>query len=404
MSRIRIEPCGPLEFRARVPGSKSHTNRALICAALANGTSTLVGASDSDDTRLLAEALRKSGVPVDARGPDLVVRGGRRPAAGEYRLGNAGTALRFFTAFAALGRGRFTIDGDARMRERPIGGLVRALRDLGCEIRCALREGVPPVALEARGIPGGTCAVRDDTSSQFVSALLLAAPYADAPVTLEVTEDLPSWPYVFLTVETMAAFGVAVAQEAANFRVPTGTYAPRTLEIEPDPAAANYLFAAAAVTGGRAAVPGIRRGEGESRFLEILESMGGHGVDVDMNDCPDSVQTLAVVALFAEGPTRIRNVRNLRVKETDRLSALAKELRKLGADVREFEDGLEILPGKPRPALIETYNDHRMAMSFAIAGLATPGIEIANPACVSKSFPRFWETLEACGVHLIRLD
>jgi len=364
----------------------------------------LTGASDSDDTRLLVAGLRRGGIPIEARSSDLIVQGGRPPASGSYEFGNAGTSLRFFTAFAALGRGRFRIDGDVRMRERPIGGLVQALRQLGCRIRSVLREGVPPVEIDAAGIPGGEASVGYDSSSQFVSALLMAAPYADAPVALEVGDTLPSRPYVRLTLDVMGAFGVSAAGEGNSYRVPRGTYSSGRIEIEPDPAAANYFYAAAAVTGGKAKVRALRGLEGESRFLEILESMDGRGVDVDMNDCPDSVQTLAVVALFANGATRIRNVRNLRVKETDRLAALAKELRKLGAQVTEFEDGLEIVPGRLRPAVIETYRDHRMAMSFAVAGLAAPGIEILDPECVTKSFPRFWETLESCGVRITRSE
>ncbi|MBI2899245.1 MAG: 3-phosphoshikimate 1-carboxyvinyltransferase [Planctomycetes bacterium] len=395
VTRIRIEPAGPVNFDVAVPGSKSHTNRALVCASLAEGESVLAGASDSDDTARLVAVL----AGIERLDADLVVRGGAPPRAGDYFFGNAGTSLRFFTSLAALGRGRFTIDGDARMRERPIGGLVDALRDLGVDARCG---GRPPVILDARGIRGGRCTIRDDASSQFVSSILLAAPCADGPVTIEARH-VPSWPYVQMTLDTMEAFGVRVEREIAALRVPKGAYAARRIEIEPDAAAANYFHAAAAVTGGRATVRGYRRGAGEGRFLDILESMKGRGVDVDMNDCPDSVQTLAVVALFAEGSTRIRNVKNLRVKETDRIAALGAELRKLGARVTEFEDGLEIAPGPLRPAEIETYNDHRMAMSFAVAALAVPGVEIRDPECVSKSFPRFFDVLESQGVKVVRV-
>lgn len=399
MTRIRIEPTGPVNWTVDVPGSKSHTNRALICASLANGMSILEGASISDDSRILVDALVQTGIPVD--GTKVHGLGGRIPApGGEFFFGNAGTSLRFFTGLAALGEGRFAIDGDARMRERPIGGLVRALRDLGCEIAYGKREGFPPLLLDARGLRGGQTSITDDASSQFVSSVLLVAPYARDEVILQVDEGLPSWPYVELTLRVMRDFGVEVRREGMLFQIRPAAYRPHRCEIEPDPAAANYFHAAAAVTGGRVEVRGFRRGEGEARFVDILEAMGGRGIDVDMNDCPDSVQTLAVVALFAKGPTRIRNVRNLRVKETDRIRALATELRKLGARVTEFAEGLEIEPAPIRPAVIETYGDHRMAMSFAVAALAFPGIEIRDPECVSKSFPGFFEKLESLGVRI----
>lgn len=385
-----------MNFDVRVPGSKSLTNRALICAALAEGTSELHGASLSDDSRRLVECLRRAGVGI-AEGPDLLrVEGtGRVPATrGEFYVGNAGTAMRFLTAYLALGEGHYTVDGDERMRERPIGDLVDALTHLGCRIRYGGTHGCPPLILDARGLDGGRVRVKADTSSQFVSALLLVSPRARTPIDLEIVEAV-SEPYIEMTRSVLRAF--------AN--------GPCAYRVEADAASANYFLAAAAATRGRSIVRGIGRDtvQGEIRFVDVLEKMGCavtrgadffevrggdlRGVDVDMNAIPDSVQTLAAIAIFAKGATRIRNVANLRVKETDRISALARELRKLGATVEEFPDGLSIEPGRITPASIATYRDHRMAMSFAIAALAVPGIAIENPECVSKSFPGFFEML-----------
>ncbi len=419
--KIAIEPTGPVSFDVTVPGSKSLTNRALVGAALATGASRITNASLSDDSRLLAAAFNKIGVPVEARESLLVVRGGGDLAgSGEFAMGNAGTALRFFTAFACLGRGRYVVDGDERMRRRPIGGLVEALRQLGAEIKCG---GFPPVEIEARGLRGGRAIMKGGTSSQFVSALLLAAPGAAGEVVIRVEGAVTSRPYIDMTIDVMRDLGVPVESHGyGEFRVSPGSrYAARDYAVAGDGAGANYFLALAAVTGGRARVSGVgsRVRQGELGFARVLEQMGCRveaggdsievrggelrGVDVDMNDMPDSVQTLACTALFAKGPTRIRNVKNLRIKETDRIAALVRELAKLGARVEEGEDGLLIdPPAKIRPAEIETYRDHRMAMSFAAAALAAPGIVIRDPECVAKSFPAFFELLESLGVKAVR--
>lgn len=399
---MKIEPSGPVDFDVRVPGSKSLTNRALICAALAEGVSRLEGASFSDDSRRLVECFRRAGIGV-AEGPELLEvsgTGGVPASRGEFYVGNAGTAMRFLTAFLALGEGHYTIDGDERMRERPIGDLVDALVSLGCRIRYGAKPGCPPLLLDARGLDGGRVRVKGDTSSQFVSALLLVSPRARGPIELEIVNPV-SEPYIEMTKAVMKAFGNR----------------PCTYRVEADAASANYFLAAAAATRGRAIVRGIGRDtvQGEIRFVDVLARMGCrvevggdfhevrggdlHGVDVDMNATPDSVQTLAAISIFARGATRIRNVANLRVKETDRIAALATELRKLGAKVDEFPDGLAIEPGPLRPASIATYRDHRMAMSFAIAALAAPGLSIEDPGCVSKSFPDFFDVLAGQGVR-----
>ena len=427
--KVRIEPSGPVSFDVGVPGSKSLTNRALVAAALARGTSRLTNASSSDDSRVLARGLNRLGIRVEERpGRDLIVvrgRGGEIPAAsGRFDMGNAGTALRFFASLLCLGRGRYVLDGDARMRRRPIGGLVGALRALGAEIEYGGREGCPPLRIRARGLRGGRAAVPGETSSQFISSLLLSAPAAEGDVSIEVIGEVVSKPYLDITLDVMRKMGVEVQRrDYGFFRVRQGTsYRAGEVAVESDGASAGYFLAMAAAAGGRARVRGVGRGshQGEVRFFEVLREMGCgvrtgkdwievrggplRGVDVDMNDMPDSVQTLAVTALFAKGPTRVRNVGNLRIKETDRIRALARELRKLGARVEEAGDGFTMIPPSAvKPAEIETYRDHRMAMSFAVAAAAAPGIVIRDPACVSKSFPGFFGVLESQGVKVCRL-
>jgi 3-phosphoshikimate 1-carboxyvinyltransferase len=425
--KIAIEPAGAVDWEVAVPGSKSLTNRALIAAAQAPGMTRLSNASFSDDSRFLAAALNQVGIAVETldRERVLVVRGGRIGVSPQpLFMGNAGTALRFFTSFACLGQGRYVIDGDERMRERPIGGLVDALRRLGAAVVYKGKEGFPPLEIQAHGLAGGRTIVQGDTSSQFVSSLLLAAPGATDPVEIEVAGDVASKPYIDITLDVMRDLGVAVEREGhRRFRIPNGSrYSPGEYAVEADGASAGYFLAMAAATGGRARVRGIgsRSHQGEIRFARILEEMGcsvgwspdsvevrggpRRGVDVDMNDCPDSVQTVACVGLFATGPTRVRNVRNLRVKETDRIAAIARECGKLGAKVQEHDDGFTLTPpAHVGTAEIDTYQDHRMAMSFAVAAVAAPGIVIRDPGCVSKSYPGFFEQLESLGVRLRRI-
>lgn len=411
----------PVVGRIRPPGSKSITNRALVCAALADGTSLLRGALDSDDTRVMVEALKSLGLVVEHDRAQHSIRvvgcGGRIPASSaDLYIGNSGTTVRFVTAMLALGQGRFRLHGTPRMHERPIQDLIDSLAALGCKATSETGNGCPPVIVEARGLPGGAARVRSDASSQFLSGLLLAAPYAASPITLDVAAALVSQPYVTMTLDVMRAFGVGVAAagDLKKFTIPVGRYTAREYDIEPDASAASYFFAAAAVTGGEATVEGLTRRalQGDVAFVDVLAQMGCEvresadgltvrgpkhlrGVEVDMNPISDTVQTLAVVALFADGPTTIRGVAHIRHKETDRIAAPAAELRKLGATVVEREDGMTITPPADggRGAEIDTYDDHRMAMSFALTGLRIPGVVIRDPGCTAKTYPEFFADL-----------
>lgn len=425
MSSIPIErPSRPLTTTIGIPGSKSLTNRALVAAALADGTSILSGALLADDTHRMIDILKRLGFAVasDPRGGRIEITGsgGYIPNAdAECFCGNSGTTMRFCTALAALGRGRYGFDGVERMRERPMGQLVDAIRALGAHVVCGDKEGYPPFTVMAKGLAGGTVTFDRPPSSQFISALLLAAPAARSDVMLEVKGPLVSAPYVTMTTALMSAFGPTVIQDiqetSARFIVAAPQhYRAQDYRIEPDASNASYFLAAPAVAGGTVTVEGLGMSsiQGDIRFVDLLERMGCttqrsthrvtvHGpatgqklqaIDVDLNRMPDMVQTVAVLALFAAGPTSIRNVANLRIKETDRLSALARELTALGAHVDQAEDGLTIHPpDRIQPTAINTYDDHRMAMSFALVGLAIEGIVINHPECVSKTFPDFFE-------------
>ncbi|UCG34158.1 MAG: 3-phosphoshikimate 1-carboxyvinyltransferase [Phycisphaerales bacterium] len=428
MSERAITPLSsPLDANVRIPGSKSLTNRALLVAGLAHGTSRLNNLLLADDTQYMVDALRSLGVPVqvDVDGNRAIVQGygGYLPhGEADIYCGNAGTVMRFLMAACATATGTYRLDGSARMRERPIGELGRALQRLGALVQYEQAEGHPPLKVMARGLAGGEVLLRSPESSQMVSGLLMAGPAARNDVLIAVEGDLVSKPYVGMTLAVMEAFGVdAVEDRMRRFIVPAPqTYRAREYDIEPDASNASYFLAAAGIVGGRVAVEGLGREsvQGDARFPEVLERMGCrvehsggavtvHGpapgsrlraVDVDLNDMPDLAQTVAVMALFAEGTTHIRNVANLRVKETDRVAALATELAKLGAEVAEHADGLTVVPpDEVRSAAIDTYDDHRMAMSFALVGLRVSGLVIRNADCVAKTFPRFFETLEHLG-------
>ncbi len=422
----------PMSAAVKIPGTKSYTNRALVAAALAPGESRIRNASASDDARHLMEALRRIGIPVeeDAGRQEIVVRGGGGlfpSLEGELFLGNAGTAMRFLLALVSTGRGSVVLDGSVRMQERPIQELVDALNALGGRVRCVRGNGCPPVQVDACGLMGGQAVLRGGVSSQYVSAILLAAPAARGTVELEIDGVLTSQTYVDMTIATMRAFGADVKAEGyRRFEIrQQNPYRPTDYRVEPDAAGANYAFALAAVTGGRVRVYGLGRdsAQGELRLVDLLGEMGCtvtreagwtevqgpsggatlKGIDADLNALPDSAQTLAVVALFAEGPTTIRNVSNLRIKETDRLAALATELGKLGAGVEERPDGLTVTPASSyRPAPIKAYDDHRMVMSFALAAVRIPGVALLDPACVSKSFPEFFDVFQSLGVRVSR--
>lgn len=408
----------PVRGSIRPPGSKSLTNRALITAALASGTTRLTGVLASDDTRVMVESLNRLGVSVEHNVAectmDITGCAGRPPAdRAELWLENSGTSIRFLTAFCALGNGEYRLDGNERMRERPISHLVDALRLFDVDVECELGTECPPVRMQAHGLAGGRTTLAGNISSQYLSALLMAAPCASNEINIEVTGDLVSQPYVDMTMGVMAQFGATVrCEEPHRFLIPPQQYKATSYAIEPDASAASYFFAAAAITGGEVTVDGLSSYalQGDVNFVEALHQMGCEveylddaitvrggrlsGIDIDMNAISDTAQTLAVVALFADGPTRIRNVAHMRHKETDRVAAVVNEIRRLGVDVEEHDDGLTITPGALHPATIETYDDHRMAMSFALAGLRSSGIRIADPSCTAKTYPHFFSDLE----------
>ena len=433
--RLTIQPAsGPIRGRIRPPGSKSITNRALVCAALAKGTSTLTGALDSDDTRVMIESLGRLGIRVEPRdeGCTLIVHGcdGKLPATqADLFVGNSGTTIRFLTALCALGHGTYRLDGVPRMRERPIGDLLDALSQLGADCRGESQAGFPPVIVKANGLRGGGAIVKGSISSQFLSGLLLVAPFATEDVGLTVEGELVSKPYVQMTARILEAFGPAIdwSRDFAWFNCPAPQSSKgRPYSIEPDASAASYFWAAAAITGGEVTVEGLSKDslQGDVTFVECLAQMGcrvtysadsiavsgraERGIDTQMNAISDTVQTLSAVALFADGPTTIRGVAHIRHKETDRIGDLARELRKFGATVDESEDGLRITPpatrarsaseGEPPSIEIATYHDHRMAMSLALPGLIRPGVTILDPGCTAKTYPRFFEDLAALTI------
>ena len=414
---------GPVNGIIRPPGSKSITNRAIIVAALAEGTSRLTGVLNSDDTQVMLESWRRLGLNVshDAQTNVVEITGcaGKPPASSaKLWLENSGTSIRFLTAACTLGKGTYRLDGNTRMRERPIQDLVDGLNQLGCNAKCELDTGCPPVMVEANGLPGGKTTVAGNVSSQFLSGLLMAAPYAKEEVEIAVSGTLVSQSYVEMTLAVMRAFGHANNGFNSNqsFRVAQTGYKGREYSVEPDASAASYFFGLAAVTGGMITVEGLSKDslQGDVKFAATLERMGCQvdwnddgiavtggeltGIDIDMNDISDTAQTLACVAPFAKGPTRIRNVKHMRFKETDRVSAVVTELQKLGLDVEEHDDGMTINPGPMQPADIATYDDHRMAMSFSLIGVRQPGVRILDPACTAKTYPHYFDDLaRLCG-------
>jgi 3-phosphoshikimate 1-carboxyvinyltransferase len=423
--KLEVKPLErPPNATIRVPGSKSITNRALVLAALSRGETQLAGALQCEDTEVMVKSLRQLGFTVVTEWPRTVIRVAKNETSavpgktGELFVANSGTSMRFLTALVALGHGRYRLDGVPRMRERPIEDLLDGLRQLGVGAYSENRNGCPPVIVESQGLNGGTVRIRGDVSSQFVSALLMVAPLANGDVTIEIDGALVSEPYVRMTVDMMKQFGALIDSSHARFviRKRAHPYGAVDYEIEPDASAASYFFGAAAIMRGKDAIVSLdnlltRALQGDFRFVDVLEKMGCridrsdgapwrvhgrplHGTTVDMNAISDTVMTLAAVACFADGPTTIRNVAHIRHKETDRLAALATELRRLGAEVDEFADGLTITPRPLHGAEVETYNDHRMAMSLALIGLRVPGVVIKNPSCVAKTYPGFWEDLE----------
>jgi 3-phosphoshikimate 1-carboxyvinyltransferase len=423
---VHIHPAGPLSGEVRLPGSKSLTQRYLVCAALADGRSTLLDVSPSEDARYMVAGLRELGfrVELDERRCLAAVTGaaGFVPAdEAAIDAGSAGAVLRFLTAVCALGQGRYRLDGSAGLRRRPLSGLVGALRSLGVRVECAEIEGYAPLTVLGGGVSGGEVILDAPISSQFVSAVLMIAPHARADVLVAVDGGLLSRPYVEMTCHVMRAMGVELLSEvtpqaAARFVVPAPQrYRAGTVRVEPDASAASYFWAAAAMAGGRVRVHGLDRAsvQGDVRFAGLLEQMGctvrdgsgfieverppGRelcGVSADLSDMPDVAPTLAVTALVARGSTEIRGAAHLRAKESDRIACVAHELRALGADVRELPDGLRIVPPAAiTPATIETHDDHRIAMAVSLAGLVTEGVIIQDAGCVAKSLPGYFELL-----------
>ncbi|XZE55147.1 3-phosphoshikimate 1-carboxyvinyltransferase [Planctomycetaceae bacterium SH139] len=419
---VEIMPGGPVVGAMRPPGSKSLTNRALICAALANGRSKLTDVLDSEDTRVMIAALQAVGVEldVDLAKQTIEVEGlagshrDQQAAEVSLEIGNSGTTIRFLTAaLSALG-GRYYLHGVPRMHQRPIADLIAAIEQLGGGAEALSPLGCPPVRIASGGWQRGEVTVAGAVSSQYLSGLLMAAPASRRQITVRIAGELVSRPYVDMTLTLMRDFGVRVdVVDESTFLLPADqAYQGRSYTIEPDASAASYPWAAAAISGGTVTVQGLHRQalQGDVAFVEVLAKMGcqvsyeanqitvsgraARGIDVDMNAISDCVQTLAVVALFATGPTTIRGVGHNRFKETDRIGDLARELRKLGAEVTELDDGMRITPGELRGALLETYDDHRMAMSLALAGLSLPGVQIENPACTAKTYPHYFADLE----------
>jgi len=415
---IEIQPVPSVNAELSVPGSKSLTQRALIAAALAGGESRLCGPLVSEDTEYSARALAQLGVRIDREDPDCWIIQGNggsvQPDGRSIYLGNNGTATRFLTSVAALGNSAVTIDGDERMQQRPIGPLIAALRGWGVDIVSVRGTDCPPLLVNARGIAGGRTVLPEGKSSQYLSSLLLVAPYAQRPASLEVDGEVLSKPYVKMTLSVMADFGILAdcTRDFKSFSIPQGVYQGREYRIEGDASNASYFWAAAAVAGGRVTVTNVpvRSLQGDIGLVPLLARMGCEvtqignglcverqgrleGISVDMGDMPDVVPTLAVVAAFAHGTTEITNIAHLRIKECDRLHAVVTELRRMGAAVEEQGEAM-IIHGDDgaslRGAEIETYRDHRMAMSFAVAGLRVPGVRITGEGCVAKSFPDFW--------------
>jgi 3-phosphoshikimate 1-carboxyvinyltransferase len=414
----RISALKARDATVRVPGSKSYTHRALIAAALAEGQCRLTNPLVSQDTQLTRAALEKLGARFTPQGNDLLVRGtdGRLQAWPEpIDLVNSGTSMRLLMAVAALGQGTYVLTGSARMQARPVQALMDGLGQLGVPCRALGRPGCPPVAITAGGLAGGNVTIDCRQSSQYLSALLLVAPLTPAGMDIAVDGGPVSRPYIDLTLDIMSRFGIRYERKAYTaFRVPGGqSYRRETCAIEPDVSQASYFWAAAAICGTRVTVRGLgtESRQGDLGILDLLAAMGCgvfrgpegttvaggplKAIEADMGDLPDMVPTLAVVAAFAQGTTRISNVAHLRIKESDRIAAVATELRRMGIRVEEQPDGMAIEGGQPRGARIECYDDHRMAMSFAVAGLMAPGTRIADEQCVAKSFPGFWEVFSA---------
>ena len=415
MDSLELKPARRAAGTVRLPGSKSISNRVLLLAALAQGETEVAGLLDADDTRVMRDALSALGVRFS--GSKTVGVGGVFPVKqADLSLGNAGTAFRPLTAALALSGGEYRLSGVARMHERPIGDLVDALRGIGARIDYAGKEGFPPLAIHPGNISvEKPVQVRGEVSSQFVTAFLMALPLLNKKSTIEIRGDLISKPYVEITLNVMRRFGLDVSRDGWRaFHIPAGKYrSPGKIFVEGDASSASYFLAAGALGGGPVRVEGVGRGsiQGDVRFTEVLERMGAKvsmgedwiecasggrlkALDMDLNHIPDAAMTAAVLALFADGPSKLRNIGSWRVKETDRIAAMATELRKLGASVEEGRDYLSITPAPLKPNVaIDTYDDHRMAMSFSLVSLGGIPLRINDPSCVAKTFPDYFSAL-----------
>jgi len=414
---IEIKPQKIKSCAVTVPGSKSYTHRILIAAALSDGICTIENGLKSEDTTFTQNALKQMGVRIDEHDNKLIVYGAKgelKPSGNPIFLGNSGTSMRLLTSVASIGKGIYTLTGSKRMEQRPIQDLLDGLNQIGVLASCVNNNGCPPVEIKGGKIKGGRISLSCKISSQYLSSLLLIAPYTKEGLEITVTKGLVSKPYVDMTIDIMARLGIIVTRDGYNrFQIAgSQTYKSGSYVVEPDCSQAGYFWAAAAITGATIKVKGIAKDsrQGDIRFTEVLEAMGcqvAHerdgiavtgdklsAIEVDMADMPDIVPTLAVVAAFAKGTTVIKNVAHLKAKESDRLGSVVTELKKMGIDATATDSDIIIRGGRPAGAEINTYNDHRIAMSFAIAGLVVPGILIRDEKCVEKSFPDFWNVFE----------
>lgn len=419
-------PKAAVDGTITISGSKSLTNRALVMAALADGRSEIKGILKSDDSYWCIESLRKLGISVDIEDETAYVEGcgGNWPnTTGELYVGAAGTIARFLPAALAAGTGTWTLNGSKRLCERPLAPLLDALTNLGTQFEYKQSERCLPFTLEAKGLRGGKATLPGSTSSQFISGLLIAAPYAKEPLTVHIAGEVVQRDYVEMTLSMMGSFGVTpdMSQDGQSITVPTGKYQGHTIFLEPDVSTCCYFWAVAALTAGRVRIEGINAdstSQPDIEFLEVLELMGctvrraenyvevtgspqlKGGFTVSMKKWSDQTLTVAAMALFADGPITLKDAAHIRHHECDRIAAICAELSKLGIRVEEFEDGLTVYPGQPIPALLDSHDDHRMAMALSLIGLKTQNIQITDPGCVSKTCPDYFDRLSALGVQI----
>lgn len=414
MQKARIKPSKIIPKEIHIPGSKSFTNRALLIASLTEGKSVLKNPLYSDDTNHMIDALKDLGIEIEKDSQNNLIINGK---AGNFInpekrifLGNAGTAMRFLTALLTLSPFKSHLTGDKRMQERPIKDLVKALRDLGAKIETVKKNGCPPVKIKGNILPGGEVEISGKTSSQYISALLMVSPYAQKDITIKITDELVSKPYVDMTLQIMNDFGVKAENNSyKTFKIKSGQkYKAREYEIEGDASSASYFYALEKLHDVKIPIKNInpKTTQADIHFLDIIKKMDGKALgQIDLNHMPDAAMTVAIMCCFVKGKSILKNIANLKVKETNRIKALVTELSKIGVDCRELDDGIEI-NGDPKKlhgdVLIETYNDHRMAMCAALLATKIPNIQILNPECTSKTYPNFFEDLSSLGIEIKR--